>query len=78
MSSFLLTDVRIFDGQDTIESGAVLVESGKIKQVSSSRILWDGTTISKPGHTVIPGLIDCMYTAIPEIHSPCLRACGLA
>jgi hypothetical protein len=59
MASFLLTDVRIFDGQETIESASVLVKDGKIKQVSSSQIPWDGTTISKPGHTVIPGLIDC-------------------
>lgn len=59
MSSFLLTGVRIFDGENTIESGAVLVENGKIKQVSDSDIPWSGATISKPGHTVLPGLIDC-------------------
>lgn len=59
MSSFLLTNVRIFDGEQTIESGSVLVEDGKIKQVSSSPISYSGETISKPGHTVIPGLIDC-------------------
>lgn len=59
MSSFLLTDVRIFDGENTIESGSVLVEDGRIKQVSSSPISFSGQNISKPGHTVIPGLIDC-------------------
>ena len=59
MSSFLLTDIRIFDGEHTIDSGSVLVKDGKIKQVSSSPISFSGSTISKPGHTVIPGLIDC-------------------
>ena len=59
MSSFLLTHVRIFDGQNTIDSGSVLVEGGKITQVSTGTISWQGTTYSKPGHTVLPGLIDC-------------------
>lgn len=59
MASFLLTDVRIFDGENTIESGFLLVEDGKIKQVSKTPISFSGPTISKPGHTVFPGLIDC-------------------
>ena len=73
MSSFLLTDVRIFDGQDSIDSGSVLVEDGKITQVCSGTISWQGTTYSKPGHTVLPGLIDCHVhcdsgntTALPQ------------
>ena len=73
MTSFLLTDVRIFDGQNTIDSGCVLVEHGKITKVSDGPIPWQGTTISKPGHTVVPGLIDCHVhcdsanpTALPQ------------
>lgn len=73
MESFLLTDVRIFDGENTIESGSVLVENGKIAQVSESKISHSGTTISKPGHTVLPGFIDCHVhcdsanpTALPQ------------
>ena len=58
MASFLLTDVRIFDGETTIEKGSVLVHRGKISEVSSSAIAFEGTVISKPGHTVLPGLID--------------------
>jgi len=58
MSTFLIKDVRIFDGRTTIDKGSVLVEDGKISKVSSSSISFDGTTISKPGHTLIPGLID--------------------
>ena len=58
MASFLLKDVRIFDGEQSIEKGSVLVEDGKISKVSSSPIDFEGTVYSKPGHTVIPGLID--------------------
>lgn len=58
MSSFLITDVRIFDGENTIDSGSVLVENGTISKVSTSPIPFAGTTYSKPGHTLLPGLID--------------------
>lgn len=58
MASFLLTDVRVFDGESTIENGSVLVSDGKISQVSSHAIAFEGTVISRPGHTVLPGLID--------------------
>lgn len=58
MASFLLTDVRIFDGENTIDNGCVLVKDGKISRVSSSSIQHDGVTYSRPGHTVLPGLID--------------------
>jgi hypothetical protein len=58
MASFLLKDVRVFDGESTIENGNVLVEDGNISQVSTSTISFGGTTYSKPGHTVLPGLID--------------------
>ena len=58
MSSFLMKDLRIFDGETTIENGSILVEDGKISKVSSSTIGYDGPTFSRPGHTVFPGLID--------------------
>jgi alpha-D-ribose 1-methylphosphonate 5-triphosphate diphosphatase PhnM len=58
MSSFLIKDVRIFDGERTIDNGSVLVEGGKISKVSSSPIDYEGTTYSRPGHTLLPGLID--------------------
>lgn len=59
MSSFLLKDVRIFDGENTIDKGSVLVENGKISKVSLSTIDFNGTAYSKPGYTVLPGIIDC-------------------
>ena len=58
MASFLLKDVRIFDGEDTIDNGSVLVQNGKISKVSSSSIDYDGKVFSRPGHTVLPGIID--------------------
>ena len=58
MTSFLIKDIRIFDGEKTIENGSVLVENGLISKVSSESISYNGEVISKPGHTLIPGLID--------------------
>ncbi|EME79552.1 uncharacterized protein MYCFIDRAFT_61344 [Pseudocercospora fijiensis CIRAD86] len=58
MASFLISDVRIFDGEQSIENGSVLVENGKISKVSSGAIQFEGTKYSKPGHTVLPGFID--------------------
>jgi imidazolonepropionase-like amidohydrolase len=58
MASLLIKDIRIFDGDKTIDSGSVLVEKGKIAKVSKDNIDFDGTTISRPGHTLLPGFID--------------------
>ncbi|CAK4032004.1 hypothetical protein CBER1_02356 [Lecanosticta acicola] len=58
MASFLIQDVRIFDGEKTIDNGSVLVEDGNISQVSSGPVAFDGKTYSKPGHTLFPGMID--------------------
>jgi len=60
-SSFVIRDVRIFTGDETIDNGYVLVEGGKIKSVGTSAPSHIGAgvkTISKPGHTVLPGFID--------------------
>jgi imidazolonepropionase-like amidohydrolase len=62
MTTFLLRDVRVFTGDSTIPSGFVHVQDGKIAAVGPmSNVLQDSsiTTYSKPGHTVVPGLIDC-------------------
>lgn len=58
MASFLITDVRIFDGYSNLERGSVLVQDGKIAKVSTSSIEFNGRAISRPGHTLLPGLID--------------------
>ncbi|EME38489.1 hypothetical protein DOTSEDRAFT_29528 [Dothistroma septosporum NZE10] len=57
-TAFLIKDVLIFDGETIIENGSVLVKYGKISQVFSSPISFTRTIISKPGHTLLPGLID--------------------
>jgi cytosine/adenosine deaminase-related metal-dependent hydrolase len=61
-STFVITDVRIFDGENEISNGHVHVEDGKIKFVGTNS---EDTSfplnikiISRPGHTLIPGLID--------------------
>ncbi|OAL45679.1 hypothetical protein IQ07DRAFT_215310 [Pyrenochaeta sp. DS3sAY3a] len=61
MASFLVRDVRIFTGEDTIENGYVFVEKGRITSVGPIASVPDVTcpTYSKPGHTLLPGLIDC-------------------
>ncbi|KAF2396938.1 hypothetical protein EJ06DRAFT_482997 [Trichodelitschia bisporula] len=58
--SFLLKDVQIFTGETTIPTGVVYVQNGSIAYVGESTpsIPDDTLVISKPGHTVIPGLID--------------------
>jgi hypothetical protein len=61
MTSFIISDVRVFTGNATIEQGFVHVENGKIKAVGpmSNAPQTSCKTYSKPGHTILPGLIDC-------------------
>lgn len=80
MSSFVLRDVRVFTGELAIEQGYVLVEDGKIKSVGPTSSLpplaMSLETYSKPGHTVLPGLIDCHIhadNADPEALPQALR-----
>ncbi|KAF3035323.1 hypothetical protein E8E12_005422 [Didymella heteroderae] len=80
MSSFVLRNVRVFTGEGTIEQGYVLVEDGKIKSVGSISTFpmheQSIKTYSKPGHTVLPGLIDCHIhadNADPEALPQALR-----
>ncbi|KAF2186244.1 hypothetical protein K469DRAFT_706910 [Zopfia rhizophila CBS 207.26] len=61
MASFIIRDIRIFTGEQTIESGFIHIENGKIKAVglASETPSISAKVISKPGHTLLPGLIDC-------------------
>ena len=61
MASFLIRDVQIFTGEETISNGFIHVSNGKIKAVGpiSSMPELSIKTYSKPGHTLLPGLIDC-------------------
>ena len=58
MSAFIVKDVRLFDGEQVFENASVLVEDGVIKQVGQDLTKDGVSTISKPGHTLLPGLID--------------------
>jgi dihydroorotase-like cyclic amidohydrolase len=65
MSSFIIKDIRIFDGHSSIENGYIHVSGSKIQSFGSgsppSSITTsnpDIKTISKPGHTLLPGFID--------------------
>ncbi|KAJ9608966.1 hypothetical protein H2200_006737 [Cladophialophora chaetospira] len=58
MDTFVIEGVRLFDGAEVIEDASVLVENGIIKQVGH-RLNKNGVAvISKPGHTLLPGLIE--------------------
>ncbi|KAJ4405883.1 hypothetical protein N0V91_004992 [Didymella pomorum] len=80
MASFAIRDVRVFTGDSTIEEGYVLVKDGKVKSVGPVSDL-EGHEISvhtwsKPGHTILPGLIDCHIhadNADPEALPQALR-----
>ncbi|KAL1873940.1 hypothetical protein Daus18300_003813 [Diaporthe australafricana] len=65
-SNFVIRDVLIFDGKEFIENGYVVVTNGKIERLGSGVpvTLTDTPTYSKPGCTVIPGLIDAHVHAI--------------
>ena len=58
MGSVLIKDVRIFTGQEVLDSGFVLVEDGIINSIGRSPPAVDAPTISAPGATLMPGLID--------------------
>ncbi len=57
-NTFIIEGVRLFDGEEVTEDSSVFVENGIIKQVGR-HLSRDGVpSISKPGHTLLPGLID--------------------
>lgn len=57
-ATFILSDVRIFTGSETIEAGYVVVKNGVIEDVSAGIPPAGLVVISKPGHTILPGFID--------------------
>lgn len=58
MASFVIKDVRIFTGEEVLESGSVLVEDGIIRYVGRDIPSGDLPIISASNSTLIPGLID--------------------
>lgn len=58
MASFVIKDVQIFDGENKTENTSVWVEHGLIKQVGGDLPESGVPVYSRPGHTLLPGLID--------------------
>jgi imidazolonepropionase-like amidohydrolase len=56
--AFTIRDVRVFDGEKTIEHRTVIVEDGKIARVGGPSTSASGPVIDGAGKTLIPGLID--------------------
>lgn len=55
--TILFRDVRIFDGEKTLQSRDVLVQNGKIAAIGELKIE-GATVVDGSGRTLIPGLID--------------------
>ena len=58
MASFIIKDVRLFDGEKMVSNSSVLIENGFIIQVGEDINKDEVSVICKPGHTLLPGLID--------------------
>lgn len=56
--SFVVKDVRVFDGESVLEKASVLVENGLISKIGTDLETSGIPVFSKPGHTLLPGLID--------------------
>ena len=66
-SSFVLADVCIFTGESFIQRGYVFVHKGLITRVGSGQCPDPAPgipVISKPDHTLLPGLIDAHTHAL--------------
>ena len=72
-SSTLITNARIFDGENIIaEGGFILFEKGLIKEIGtaeSSATLTADIILDASGHTLLPGLIDRKSTRLNSSHS---------
>lgn len=66
-SKTIIKDVRIFTGEDFIEDGFVCFSNGRILVVGQGRFQGDphdAAVISRPGDTLIPGLINSHIHAL--------------
>lgn len=59
-TTFAINDALIFTGDVYLKGYSILIENGKISKLQLQSEPWPKNvhTISKPGHTAIPGLID--------------------
>ena len=73
-NSFAIRDVRVFDGDKTIEHADVVVKDGRIAAVGTHAAIPNGVpVIDGRGKTVIPGLIDSHVHVFPGAQADALR-----
>ena len=58
MSSFTISNARIFTGEEVLENGSVVVKDGIITYVGTNPPKTDSPSINAEGKTLTPGLID--------------------
>ena len=58
MTSFIIKDVRLFDGDNVFENSSIFIENGIINEVGVDGEKPEFPVVSAPGHTLLPGLID--------------------
>jgi imidazolonepropionase-like amidohydrolase len=73
-NSFSVTNVRVFDGEKTIEKTSVLIQDGKIAAIGKDIKIPDNTpTYDGAGKTLMPGLIDSHTHTYGEAQKEALR-----
>src|SRR5947207_3909295 len=55
---FVVRDVRVFDGERTLQHRSVLVDSGRIVRIGPAHMPTQGAEIDGRNRTLLPGLID--------------------
>jgi len=68
--SFLIRDVKLFDGENTLERTDVLIENGVLIKIGSikAKKAENATIIDGSGKSIIPGLINCHVHAWVPYH----------
>jgi imidazolonepropionase-like amidohydrolase len=73
-NSFAIRDVRVFDGDETLDHANVVVRGGRIQGVGRHTMIPKGMrTIDGRGRTVLPGLIDGHVHVFPGARADALR-----
>ena len=72
--SFAIRDVRVFDGEHTLERANVIVRDGRIAAVGADATIDAGlAVVDGGGRTLLPGLIDAHVHAWGEAQADALR-----
>jgi imidazolonepropionase-like amidohydrolase len=73
-NSFAVTNVRVFDGEKTIEHTSVLIQDGKIAAINKDIKIPDNMPIyNGAGKTLLPGLIDSHTHTYGDAQKDALR-----